>query len=116
MGRGDGVRRSAGLPLSVGRATVATRLFLAAVFLAAAALCIGGGVLISRAGTAPRAVAVVLIVPLGLVGVVAAAFILAPWSRFGVWLDAFVPRLREPRVAIATAMVLWGFAFFLTWS
>jgi hypothetical protein len=71
-------KRSAGLPLSVGRASVATRLFLALVFLATAALCLGGGVLISREGTAPRVVAVVLIVPLGLIGLLAAAFILAP--------------------------------------
>jgi len=95
---------------------VGTRIFLAVVFLVAAALCIGGGVLISRAGVAPRVVAVVLIVPLGVIGVVAAAFILAPWSRFGVWLDAFVPRLREPLVAGATAMALWGIALLVTWK
>ncbi|HYC88096.1 MAG TPA: hypothetical protein VEO54_02700 [Thermoanaerobaculia bacterium] len=108
------MRRSAGLPLSVGRASVATRVFLAVVFLAAAALCIGGGVLISRAGPAPRVVAVVLIVPLGLIGAIAAAFILAPWSRFGVWLDAFVPRLREPWVGVGTALTLWTVAWLLT--
>lgn len=108
------MKRSAGLPLSVGRASVATRVFLAIVFFAVAALCIGGGVLIARVGLAPRVVAVVLIVPLGLIGVLAAAFILAPWSRFGVWLDAFVPRLREPAVAIGTALVLWTVAFLLT--
>lgn len=110
------MRRSAGLPLSVGRASLATRLFLAIVFLAAAALCIGGGVAIGRVGLAPRIVAIVLIVPLGLIGVLAAAFILAPWSRFGVWLDGFVPRLREPAVAGVTAMLLWGIAFLLTWN
>lgn len=93
---------------------MATRVFLALVFLAAAALCLGGGVSISRVGLAPRIVAIVLIVPLGLIGVIAAAFILGPWSRFGVWLDAFVPRLREPRVAVATALTLWLVAFFLT--
>ena len=37
------MKRSAGLPLSVGRASVATRVFLAIVFLTAAVLCIGGG-------------------------------------------------------------------------
>ena len=110
------MRRSAGLPLSVGRASVATRVFLAAVFLATAALCIGGGILISRVALAPRVVAVVLIVPLGLIGVLAAAFILAPWSRFGVWLDGFVPRLREPLVAAGTAMTLGLIALLITWS
>jgi hypothetical protein len=108
------VKRSAGLPLSVGRASMATRLFLALVFLTTAALCLGGGVLISREGIAPRLVAVVLLVPLGLLGITAAAFILAPWSRFGVWLDAFVPRLREPRIAAATAVTLWLVALLLT--
>ena len=109
------MKRSAGLPLSVGRASLPTRVLVAVVFLIAAALCIGGGVAVSRLGPA-RAVAVILIVPLGLVGVMAAAFILAPWSRYGVWLDAFVPRLREPRVAVATAMLLWLAAFLLTWN
>ncbi len=108
------MKRSAGLPLSVGRASLATRLFLALVFLLAAALCLGGGVLISRVGLGPRVVAIVLIVPLGLIGIIAAAFILGPWSRFGVWLDAFVPRLREPQVAVATALTLWLIAFLLT--
>ena len=108
------MRRSAGLPLSVGRASVATRLFLAVVFFVVAALCIGGGVLIARVGLGPRVVAVALIVPLGLIGAIAAAFILAPWSRFGVWLDAFVPRLREPAIAIGTALVLWAAAYLIT--
>jgi hypothetical protein len=109
------VRRSAGLPLSVGRASFATRALIALVFLVTAALCIGGGVLISGTGAA-RVVAVVLIVPLGLIGLLAAAFILAPWSRYGVWLDAFVPRLREPMIAVATAMLLWAIAFLVTWN
>lgn len=109
------MKRSAGLPLSVGRASPATRILIAVVFLVAAALCIGGGVAISRLGPA-RVVAVILIVPLGLIGLPAAAFIVAPWSRYGVWLDAFVPRLREPRVAAATAMLLWLAAFLVTWN
>ena len=107
------VKRTAGLPLSVGRASLATRVLIALVFLVTAALCIGGGVLISTSGAA-RVVAVVLIVPLGLIGVIAALFVLAPWSRFGVWLDEFVPRLREPHIAIATTLVLWLLAFLVT--
>lgn len=46
-----------------------------------------------------RVFAVLLIIPLGLIGILAAAFIVAPRSRFGVWLDHFVPRLLEPRIA-----------------
>jgi hypothetical protein len=110
------MKRSAGLPLSVGSASIPVRVFLAVVFLAAAALCLAGGAFIAREGLAPRVLAVLLIVPLGLIGMLAAAFMIAPWSRYGVWLDGFVPRLREPHVAAATAMLLWGIAFLLTWN
>lgn len=90
----------------MGQASLAVRLLIACVFLVTAALCIGGGMLISR--TAPgRAVAIVLIVPIGLIGLMAAAFVLAPHSRFGAWLDHFVTRLREPRVALGAAIVFW---------
>ncbi len=107
------MKRTAGLPLSVGQASLATRILIALVFAVTAALCIGGGMAISRIGAA-RVVAVVLIVPLGLIGLVAAAFVLAPRSRFGVRLDELVPRLREPSVAIAMALLLWTVAFLLT--
>lgn len=107
-------KRTAGLPLSVGQASPATRLLIALVFAATAALCIGGGLLIADVAAAARAVAVVLIVPLGLIGLLAAAFVLAPHSRFGAALDAFVPRLREPGIAIVTASSLWALAFLLT--
>lgn len=109
------MRRSAGLPLSVGRASLATRITIALVFFVTAALCIGGGVLVSRIGAA-RVVAVLLIVPLGLIGLMAAAFVLAPRSRYGDRLDAFVPRLREPRVAFVTAAALWAIALVVTWT
>lgn len=107
------MRRSAGLPLSVAQALIGTRVVIAAVFLVTAMLCIAGGRLISES-LAPRMVAVVLIVPIGLIGLIAAAFVLAPRSRFGEWLDGFVPRLREPLVAIGTATVLWLTALLLT--
>ena len=38
---------------------------------------------------------------------VAAVFVIAPHSRFGVWLDHFLPRLREERIAYATMLALW---------
>ena len=104
----------AGLPLSVGQASLPLRLLIAIVFLVTAALCLGGGLAIARIGLGPRAVAVALIVPLGLIGLVAAAFVVAPHSRFGTWLDLFVPRLRAPRVAIVTAMTLWLAALLAT--
>jgi hypothetical protein len=95
------VKRSAGLPLSVGGAPLAVRLLVAMIFFATAVLLLIGARLV------PRPLAVIFIGPIGIVGLIAAAFIVAPHSRFGAWLDAFVPRLREPRVAIATAMALW---------
>lgn len=107
------VRRSAGLPLSVGGASMGIRLLIAAIFAMTSAACIGAGLLISAA-IILRVFAVVLIIPLGLIGILAAAFIVAPRSRFGVWLDHFVPRLREPRVALATAAVLWLIAYLVT--
>lgn len=108
-------RVSAGLPLSVGSASLGVRILIAAVFAVTALLCIGGGIVIARAATAGRIVAILLVVPLGLAGMVAAAFVLAPWSRFGVWLDAFVVRLREPRIAVAVTVIAWAIAFLLTW-
>lgn len=105
--------RRAGLPLSVGQASLPARLTIALVFLVTAFLCIAGGRLISESGAA-RAVAVALIVPLGEIGILATAFVLAPRSRFGDWLDRFVPRLREPLVAAATGTVLWLIAFLAT--
>jgi hypothetical protein len=109
------MRRSAGLPLSVGEASVAMRLVVAIVFAVAAVVCIGGGMLIATE-LAARIVAALLIIPIGLAGVLAVAFVLAPHSRYGRWLDHFVPRLREPRIAIATAVTFWLIAFALAWS
>jgi hypothetical protein len=108
------MKRSAGLPLSVGQASLAVRIVIALVFLLTASLCIGGGVLISS-NIAARCIAVLLIVPVGLIGLIAAAFVIAPHSRFGVWLDHFIPRLWNPRVALATAMTFWLLALLVTW-
>jgi hypothetical protein len=103
-------RPSAGLPASVGRASLPLRITIAAVFLVTTAILLGAGVFIAPESRLAFVVAVVMIEPIGIIGVVAAAFVLAPHSRFGVWLDHFVPRLREPLVAILTAFALWGVA------
>lgn len=108
------MRPSAGLPLSVGQATLAVRLVIAVVFLLAAGVAIAGGVLMSSIVIA-RVMAVLLVIPVGLIGILAAAFVLAPHSRYGVWLDHFLPTLRRPAVAVATAIALWTAAFLLTW-
>ena len=100
-------RPSAGLPLSVGAAPLSVRLVIAFVFLLTAAVCIAGGVFVASSGSRLATfAAIVLIEPIGIVGLIAVAFIAAPHSRFGVWLDHFVPRLRETGVAVATAVVV----------
>lgn len=97
-------RRSAGLPLSVGSASFAVRLFLALSFALVALLCIGAGVLIARSGNlAATIVAILAVVPLGCLAGLAAAFVVAPFSRFGVWLDAFVPTVVGLRALLVVA-------------
>lgn len=98
--------KRAGLPLSVGQASRGVRVMIAIIFTAVTLLCIGGGIYISNI-TAARVLAVLLVIPVGLVGALAVAFVLAPHSRFGDWLDRFVPRLRERNIAIATALLFW---------
>lgn len=98
--------KRAGLPLSVGQASIGVRLTIALIFMAVALLCIGGGIYISNL-TAARVLAVLLVIPVGLIGAIAVAFVLAPHSRFGDWLDRFVPRLRERDIAINTALFFW---------
>ncbi|MFP5245598.1 MAG: hypothetical protein ACLGH0_02805 [Thermoanaerobaculia bacterium] len=94
-------RKSAGLPLSVGSASFAVRIAIAAVFLAIGAICVGGAIVIAKTAAIVAAIA---ILPLGLIAVIAAAFVLAPHSRFGVWLDH---SLHGARLAILLAAV-WG--------
>jgi hypothetical protein len=110
----DRMTKRAGLPLSVGQASITMRMLLAGIIAAAAAICIGGGMLISSHAAA-RVVAVLLIVPAGLIGIAGVAFVLAPHSRYGDWLDRFVPRLAERRIALLTAMSLWLAALVVTW-
>jgi hypothetical protein len=105
--------KRAGLPLSVGQASMPVRVLLAIVLAAAAALCIAGGVFIAS-NAAARAIAILLVIPVGLIGVAGVAFVLAPHSRYGDWLDRFVPRLAERRIATLTAVLLWGVAYVLT--
>lgn len=101
---GTMTRRSAGLPLSVGSASFGVRLFLAISFAAVAAICIAAGVLIARTGSlAATLVAILAVVPLGCIAAMAAAFVLAPFSRFGVWLDGFVPTITGLRAVLVVA-------------
>jgi hypothetical protein len=107
-------RPSAGLPLSVGSASLPVRLLLAVMVLLVGGLCIGGGMFIARSGSvAGIVIAIAMIIPLGLICCIAAAFIVAPFSRFGVWLDEFVAKLNGGRAA-AVFVVLWLVAFVLT--
>jgi hypothetical protein len=111
VGKPDG-RKTAGLPLSVGAASLPVRLLLATIVAAAGVICGGGGWWIGSHGpVAARLVAIGLLVPFGIVALIAAAFIVAPFSRFGVWLDAFLPTVSGVR-AIAVAVMLWGISAF----
>ena len=100
---------TAGLALSVGQASVATRVFLATVVLATALIVAAAGFMVART-PAGRVVAIALIEPLAIIGFIAAAFIAAPRSRFGIWLDRFVPRLRDAKIALLTALILFALA------
>jgi hypothetical protein len=107
------VRKSAGLPLSVGAASLPVRILLASIVLLVGAICGGGGLWIGRHGPiAARVVAIALLVPLGIVALAAAAFIVAPFSRFGVWLDAFLPTLIGWRSGAVAASV-WAISALL---
>lgn len=99
------MRESAGLPLSVGNAPIAIRLFLATVALTVALICGFAGRLVAGAGTAGWILGL-LVEPVAIVCAVGAAFIAGPYSRFGVWLDHFVPQLRRPLIAMATAAIV----------
>lgn len=98
-------RRTAGLPLSVGSAPLATRLLLAILFAAVGALCVAAGIAIDRSSgsTLATLLAALAVVPLGFVAWLAAAFALAPFSRYGVWLDAFLPTLAGTRAVVVLA-------------
>lgn len=104
----------AGLTHSVGQASMAIRILLATVSFVTAALCIGGGRYIASTGPLARALAVIVVIPIGFAVFAGAAFCLAPHSPYGQRLDEFVPRLREPKFALATAAVLWLVAFYGT--
>lgn len=100
-------RRSAGLPLSVGSASVATRIFLATVALLVAAIASGGGLYLGTTGPwAAAVIAVALLLPFSFVMMIAAAFIIAPHSRFGAWLDAFLPTVTAAR-GLTLAAIAW---------
>lgn len=98
------MKRSAGLPLSVGSASFGVRCFLAVMFALVGIFCLGGAVVIGRTGPlAASILAIVAIVPLACIACIAAAFTIAPFSRFGVWLDHFVGALTGPRLALVFA-------------
>ena len=107
------VRKSAGLPLSVGSAPLPLRIFIAAMFLTIGVLCMTGGAFLGARGpVAAKCIAVALIIPLGLIACIGAAFTIAPFSRFGVWLDHFLPTMTGVRAA-AVAVLMWIMATLL---
>ena len=98
---------SAGLPLSVGPASIPVRLSIAAVLLLVAALVGAASLHIFACGPgAARAMSVVALTPFSLAGLLAAAFVCAPYSRYGTWVDTFIARFNGRRVAML-AFVVW---------
>jgi hypothetical protein len=91
------VTRSAGLPESVGGAPVGIRVFLAFIAAAIAIICaLAGRILAARAGW----LFALLVEPIAIATGIAAVFIAAPYSRFGIWLDHALPLLKRPAVAL----------------
>jgi hypothetical protein len=110
MSRG---RRSAGLPLSVGSASLPVRAVVAGVFMLVAAITCAGGVYAGMHGPLGAAiVAAMAILPFSVVVLIAAAFVIAPHSRFGVWLDTTLPTIGA-RGALGIAMAIWSAAALL---
>lgn len=110
-------RRTAGLTLSVGQARFPVRLLIATVFAFAAGAMMYAGVAIApAAGLLSAIVAIVLIEPMALIAFLAVAFIVAPHSGYGAWLDAFVPKLRRPAIALSAALFLWIVSAVIVWK
>lgn len=103
--------RSAGLPLSVGGASRTTRVLLSLAFGVNAVLCTWAAVLAAQSrSAAATAVAILLIQPIAIAAFVAAMYVAAPYSAFGRWLDAFLPRLASWGAAVLVALTLWAFS------
>lgn len=113
--KSGGRRASAGLPLSVGGAPVWVRVLLAAIFLCTGAICIAAAVFLALDGSLPAlAIAAMMVMPLGAIACIAAAFVVAPYSRFGVGLDAFAGALNGSRALllfVVTAIVCGAILF-----
>ena len=106
-------RGSAGLPLSVGSASLPVRITVAGVFVMMAAITFAGGVYAGTYGPiAAAVVAAMALLPFSFIALVAAAFVIAPYSRFGVWLDAALPLIDGRRAAMIAAL-LWSSAALL---
>lgn len=108
-------RRTAGLSLSVGSASLPLRLFLAFLFAVFGALCLGAAIAIGRIGPGAAAIlAVAAIVPLGCLGIAGAVYTAAPFSRFGLWLDVFAGGMTWRRAAGVFAL-FWAIGALLVW-
>lgn len=98
-------RESAGLPLSVGQASLPVRLVIACSFLLNALII--AMVVFAATTLVAKILVTLLVVPFAIVSLIATLFVIAPHSRFGDWLDHFVPRLRDSKTAFATLLTIW---------
>lgn len=97
----------AGLPASVGEASLAIRLLVAGVWALPAASAAAGAFFIATHGLSARLLAAMLLMSFALIAAVGATFVLVPRSEFGDWLDLALPALRHRWTACTVALTLF---------
>lgn len=95
-----------------GRLDRPTRVLISLVVFIASAVAVGASIVLSSK-FAGEMVAILFLGAMGITGLLASAFIAAPHSRYGRWLDHFVTRLRTVRTAVFVALSLWAISFIL---
>src|SRR3989442_7653631 len=93
-----------GLVLDAESASWLSRLLIALVFAGAGLASIAGGYALTRAGHWSFWVITLLVLePVGIVGLVAAVFVLAPRSTASRWLSGTLPRSKQGLTRLLTA-------------
>lgn len=101
------------MSLSVGQAGATLRFLIGSILFVTAVIVAAAGRIIDDGSVVRRVLAVVLVEPFAVIGFVAVAYISAPHSRFGTWLDEFLPRLRHWPLALLTALSISLISFII---
>jgi hypothetical protein len=96
----------AGLPMSVGSASLPLRLLVASMWMVPAAIALAGAFYAASFGWPARALATVVLIPFSLIAAIAAIYVVAPRGEFGDWLDLALPALRDRATAVLVALLL----------